>query len=393
MDSTDRTPAIPGRLLAEHLRIQYDTLRFAWRTMLPPKDPDAYAPQYDYDVVTAFLNADAHGFTTPPTAYDLMSGRLKLLTLHEVLALIPRVTRRKLTEGWVPRGKVRALKIGGQYRFEEASVLRVVSLPDRLTTAEVGHILGVHQWLTLRRQLIEPGRLEVVQDPTLGKRVAVSRHSLLEVLGGPEGLLPKSIDPEDWIDDREACSAPLMQTSEAMRFIGEGIHHIKRLAADGTLRFVWSPMRKERHFCPESLLAYVERFPLTNVQIAHLYGVTNSAVGLWRQAGLMDCTLHSHTGTERQLYRACIIEMLRHHLSPGILPAKWFTSRMGTTLELMPSGEAASVLGMTRAELATAAQKGEEIGGIRTPTGASWSFSRQRIERLERRRRRAAAQE
>lgn len=391
MEPQHERPTIHGRLLAQLLRIQYDTLRFGWRATLPPLNPGEQRLKYDYPSVTTFLNRDVRGFTSVPTAEDLVSGKLKLLTPDEVVGLIPRLTQKQLAEVWAARGKMAALKVGGQLRFELSSVLRIARPPARYTVEQTCHILGVKQGVAVRK-LIKAGRLQSVIDAEDGGREPrVTRRSLIRLLCGPDGLLPNSadeLDAADWIATREASTQHLLLTADAMRFTGEGIHRFMPLVIRGELDYIWSPNKKERYFCPLSLLAYVEQFPLTNIQVSQVYGADRKSVWWWLNSGMMQCRLHPHAGGDHPLYRACLIELLRGHLSPGMNPANWLANRLGTDIGLMGLDEAAAELGMERQALVEAAAAGT-IGGIRTPGRQSgWRFSYQRIERLARSRRR-----
>ncbi|HKX72848.1 MAG TPA: hypothetical protein VJM32_02455 [Candidatus Saccharimonadales bacterium] len=375
---------VRGITLRKLLLINPSTLRHWGITYqcLVPSAHVATEPLYSHQAVNQFLAAGARNFATAPTIEDLLSGRIQLIRPAHAAKLIGHPKDSLHTV--ISRGHLEAIKLRAEHRIVLASALAYIDAEEdesRVPRLLAEKIIGGSRW-TLDN-LVKTGRLTEATHPHNPHWRPITRDSLLELLGA---LLPSWIAPDDWFEDRIAHGGRLLSTKDAAQRVG-GKRLLQSLFSSQELQFIRSPGGLRILVAPESIEAYLEQtVPLSTAQLARVFAVSDTAIGQWRQAGVLTCPVHSHSTPE--LTMPCVLAILKTRLSPGASARRWYNGRLYGSSTLVSRQEAATLLEISPHEVARQAMTGDIRGLRMSDVRPRWVFSRRHIMHVRQERKR-----
>jgi excisionase family DNA binding protein len=358
--------------LVEHFKIEKNTPTY-WikQELLTPRHFGTVGNRYSSADIDAFLARDVIGFEAPPTFSDITSGRLTIATPQEAAALL-NLTTEGVRE-CMRRGRLRGFRLGHEYRYDKLSLDSYMGSRNNdefLPFPVVEHILGVSRPIV--RRLIKQGLLA---DASETYRRRVTRASLLKLL---VDLLPDTIDPRDWVEDRIESTRPLLAPAAVAQTRKDKLR-IEGLLDSGEILFIHNKYGRNvpRLILPESWFAYVERTEtaLHANDMAPIFGVTQTTVAAWRRKypEYFACSEHDHTGSE--LYPTCLLGILKLNLTRGRVrsPRLWYAGTIERGMKVMSTKQAAAYLDMPE-QTVIEILEAEGLFGLRTPPGG-WCVS------------------
>ncbi|HSE60733.1 MAG TPA: helix-turn-helix domain-containing protein [Candidatus Saccharimonadales bacterium] len=368
---------ITATRLATWLRIDTETLRL-WRVngFLPSAKTIGGVAHYNVQNVNDLLERGARNFAQTPTVAALQAGTLTLLRPEE--ACVRLGISKDVLYTRVRTQRLSAIKLLDSLRLDAASVeayLAAARSADLIPRTRAAHALGVT--MAPLKQWVRSNDLDCVAVPDNLHLRPVTRESLLRLL---TKLLPDWIDPNDWLEDRLDDNRPLMSLKDLLPYLGfdtkgEQAHALMDAQRLMYLRLPGGDLK----FSPLSVDAVLDREPpLTSLQLGTLFGVPGSAVRRWRSSGRLSCRLHMHE--EHELYRPCVLEILRTCLDTGIPARSWYDWRMRRTDPLLTSEELANALGVPVDHIPQLVNAGI-LRGIREPGTETRRFAANQVKR------------
>lgn len=346
---------------------------------------------YSVASVNQFLRKSARNFEEPPTFDDLMNGRVVLLRAAEIQQRYPELTPAKL-HFYRSKGEVAYLRFPAQseergaIRYRQSDILRIAQASfDGAPLQTAARMLGLK--LQGVRKLLHQGKLERVTNPKDKTHAYVSWQSLMKVL---RERLPPWISPEDWIEDCEAVSEPLVPLDITALRIGLNKTRASAFLRRSKAMYIAGPKGGGRIMTsPLWLAAFDERDKVpTASDVGRLFDVNWITVYGWLKKGLIVCPIpgHTHVNGEDYLRRVCWIAILRENCSPGLRVAHFVTTRLnskGRTLaKLISHRKTATELRCSEAEAVKLGETGV-LHGVRTPTG-HWMLYVSSVEEVKR---------
>jgi hypothetical protein len=370
------------------LRIDSETLRtWGHEGFLPVASRVMNERHYTVESVDKLLREGARNFAAPPTADDLLTGRLVLLPApeaQEVLGVSFYVMLERVSSGRLATVKFRneqrySLQSIQQY-LAASSAHRLDLIPRKLAL----HVMGVSAGIL--KGLIKAGVLEcesVSEDLHLRP---FTRDSFLRAL---KLMLPGWISPEDWLEDRQESKLPLATPQYARGMLQVDGPGLRRLMERRALLHIFKPGGLNWKFMPESLAAYLEAQPiLLQREMAMYFGVTTTSLQQWWGSGALACPAPGHVhGSEWAYTRACLRAILAQCLSQGMQVGPWCKWREEKEAPLLSDVQAAKALRTERRKVLALAQSGS-LRGLHLP-GGGWRFTERQLEHYRSRQRAA----
>lgn len=269
----------------------------------------------------------AHGFDIPPTIEQMISGEITLVLRERAAQMLTEGLELNDPLSYIGRrianGRLESLLLRPYtWVVSVRSVQRLIAerqeLENDFTLEETSHIFGIRGTSLVRvRQ-----RGLVVYRPKDSQFRRVTRQSARALL---QELLTEAgspLSPDDWIDDRESSSEPLMTVPQVAATLGLIKADVRQLLKEGKLAYIPSPEGSKWFISPESVAFYKENAqPLAIAEQAKIFGVLANRVSTWRGQGLLNCPLHPHEPLT--MYTWCIVAYLKDRVGPGVDPARW----------------------------------------------------------------------
>jgi predicted site-specific integrase-resolvase len=348
--------------LADKLKITTETLA-QWRRVgfLAPAETINNTHHYRVANIDEILQRGATNLNYKVSAQDVLQGKVTLLSLRdaaEKLGASANALRHR-----IERERLGAIRLLGEWRVIEADVdhfLMKSNNPNYIPRERVAHILGSS--LDYVKDRIQRGELRCVTIPTKPVTRPVTLESMLVLL---QKLASQWVDIKAWIAERQEDKRPLMGLREFERFLGLSPEtgqnvlrdrHVAYLKTEGGLLRI-SPVWAARLLEEQALL--------NAKQIAIVFGVDEQTVEKAWRVGDLKCSLHPHSGGE--LRQACIVEMLRTCLSPGVMQrVKWYDQRSKDPSPLLSVPEAATFFQISEEQVNSFLQSGK-LRGVKLP--------------------------
>lgn len=370
------------------LRIDSETLRtWGHEGFLPVASRIMSERHYAVDAVDKLLREGARNFAVPPTADDLLAGRLVLLPAPEAQEALG-VSFSVMLER-VSSGRLATVKFRNEQRYSLQSVQQYLAASsahrlDLIPRKLALHVMGVSTGIL--KDFLKAGVLEcesVTEDLHLRP---FTRKSFLRALGL---MLPDWISPEDWLEDRQESELSLVTPRYARDMLQEDGPGLRRLMEQRALLHIFKPGGLNWKFMPESLAAYLEVQPiLRQKEMAMYFGVTTTSLQQWWAGGALACPAPGHVhGPEWSYTHVCLRAILAQCLSPGMQVGPWCKWREEKEAPLLSDVQAAKALRIERAKVLVLAQSGS-LRGLHLP-GGGWRFTERQLEHFKSRQRAA----
>jgi hypothetical protein len=348
--------------------------------------PEKYKPPFTFINDTPHhLHADvnawlaepdrAHGFVTPPTIEQLISGELAFV-LREIAGKMlladnpdPPTDETSFTWRHIRQGRLHALQLRPLIwvvSVQSIEALLRARRTDALTYDELYHAIAV-RGTTLHRA-VHRGDLTLVADPDNAKKKRVVVESVLTLL---KRLIPSHlrVSPEDWLDDRMHTTEPLLSVPETAERLGLIENDVRDLLVQGVLVHIRAPAGVKFWIAPDSIAAYEALCkPLTLEEKGLIFGAPSSTVSKWHAKGWLRCPLHQHE-QPYTMYRPCMVAFLRSRCAPGVDPRRWIRTCVTDGIILWNAKQAGAETGITPTQLDQAT--GGKIPYIIDPGGGN----------------------
>jgi hypothetical protein len=299
--------------------------------------------RHRYDHVNAWLAEPgrAHGFTAPPTIEQIVAGEITFILRERAVRMVAGALGMSDASEYVyaraRKGRLASLLLRTQtWVVSVASVQRLIhealAAREFFGAEEINWIFGVGmsqsstgvRVSTSFRALAKAGRVTLVRHPEDAKRLVLPRESALGLLRELLAAARSKVDPEDWIDDREASAEPLMTVPQVAARLGMTVEDVRRLLAKGEIHYIPSPDGNRLLASPDSVAFYQERMPaLTDEQIGSVFGVQGRAVREWRDDGRLSCAIHSDQDVPCPMYRWCLVVYVKQRAGAGVHADRW----------------------------------------------------------------------
>lgn len=355
-----------------------------WPAELKPR---AMSGRHRYEDVNAWLAAPgrAHGFASPPTIEQILSGQIHLILRERAVQMLASVIRWQDPASYVwqriNKGRLEALRLRNQtWVVTRESVDRLIEelqeISEHFTASQTQWIFGVGQasrrnavsFSTTFRTLAKRGKVKLILNPDDKNNLLLTRASAQRLLEELLLAAGSRLTAEDWIDDREASSAPLMTVQDAAEYLGLTREEMRALLTAGDVQYIPSPERSKWLVSPDSLELYRDGMPpLTAEQIGSIFGAQIRAVRRWRSEGLLTCAIHTDQETPCPLYRWCLVACVKRSARAGVQADQWVSSALSKQgINLLTEKSALEVL--TPKRLNVGVETGR-IPSVLTPGG------------------------
>ncbi|HET6747442.1 MAG TPA: helix-turn-helix domain-containing protein [Candidatus Saccharimonadales bacterium] len=348
--------------LADKLRITADTLA-QWRRVgfLAPAETINNTNHYKITNVDEILQRGATNLNHKISAKDVLWGKVVLLPIGDAAEKLG--TSTNALRHRIERGRFGAIKLLSEWRVLEADVDRFLmqaNNPDYISREEVAHIFGSR--LDYVKERIQSGELRCVTIPGKPIRRPVTLESILALL---QKLIPKWVDAKEWIAERKKDERPLIGLREFERFLGLSANTGQNVLKDGRIAYLQTEGGLIK-ISPVSANRLLDRqTPLNVGQVAAIFGVDEDTAAKAWQSGDLECTLHHHS--DKKLRQACVVEMLRDCLSPGVTQRiKWCEQRLRDPSPLLSVAEAAAFFDVSEKQVTHFLQSGK-LRGVKLP--------------------------
>jgi excisionase family DNA binding protein len=377
--------AIPSLItehyLAQLLQLNTETFR-VWRLdgFFPETAHLNRVAHYSLEAITTLLQQGACNFTVPPTAEALLTKQLQLITLQKAQELLAIPYDTLLVR--INTGRLAAIKLGHQWRISLASLQEYwqeSNNADLIPRELAMHVLGAKSY-ALTNWIID-GELRTVEMRHNQHLRPITMQSLLHFL---EKLLPSWINPSDWLRLCLLDKRPLLYLKQIIPYLGLDVkgQEAHALMQSRQLSYLQLPGGdfKILPYSADMVLLREGGVPIPN--IANLFGVTMDVVQIWLSNGLLNCNIHGDHPCG--LYRACLLGILRAHLSSGMKAREWYGFRITDPSVLLDVAQASMRLGVSQVQLLGLLESGI-ARGLRLPgTTKQWRITTTYIDKLKR---------